>query len=112
MTGDKNREFWLSIDEGDFVLETKAKISLPFDNIDKLHIGKKYDKFIVTEIGEGECVGFEGELPEEIAIGKKHRYAHLSEGGTTLMTVESSPLGITIFKGDWIDPFTIKRVHG
>ena len=111
LVGGKNREFWLSIDEGDFVLESRAKIVLPFRNIDKLSIGKQYGKFVVTEIGEGECVGFEGELPEPISIGDLHKYAHLSEGGADLMTVESSSGEIKVFRGHWIDPFEIKRLY-
>ena len=107
-----NREFWLSVDEGDFVLETKAKIVLPFKSIERLSIGKKYGKFVVTEIGDGECVGFEGELPENITIGDLHKYAHLSEGGSDLMTVESSSDGMKVFRGNWIDPFKIKRLYG
>jgi len=111
LVGGKNQEFWLSVDEGDFVLESRAKIVLPFRNIDKLSIGKQYGKFVVTEIGEGECVGFEGELPESISIGDLHKYAHLSEGGSDLMTVESSSDGIKVFRGNWIDPFSIKRLY-
>ncbi len=107
----KNREFWLSVDEGDFVLESKAKIVLPFKSIDRLSVGKKYGKFVVTEMGEGRCVGFEGELPESISIGDIHRYAHMSEGGTSLMTVESSSDGMRVFRGNWIDPFIIKRLY-
>jgi hypothetical protein len=106
-----SREFWLSVDEGDFVLETKAKIVLPFKSIERLSIGKQYGKFIVTEIGEGECVGFEGELPESITIGDLHKYAHLSEGGSDLMTVESSSSGMKVFRGNWIDSFKIKRLY-
>jgi len=107
-----NLEFWLSVDEGDFVLESKANIVLPFKNIERLSVGKKYGKFVVTEIGEGECMGFEGELPEPIAIGDIHKYAHLSEGGSDLMTIESSSDEIKIFRGNWIDPFSIKRLYG
>jgi hypothetical protein len=107
-----NQEFWLSIDEGDFVLERPAKMTLPFSNIDKLTMGKSYGEYVVTEIGEGECVGFEGELPKKITINEKHRYVHLSKGGASLMTIESSKEGIEIFKGKWIDPFEIKKVNG
>jgi hypothetical protein len=111
LVGGKNREFWLSVDEGDFVLESRIKIVLPFRKIEQLSIGKKYGKFVVTEIGEGECVGFEGELPKSISIGDTHRYAHLSEGGADLMSVESSSDGIEVFRGSWIDPFSIKRLY-
>jgi len=112
LTNEQNREFWLSIDEGDFVLEHRIQLTLPFQNINRLTIGKAYGEYIVTEIGEGECVGFEGELPKQITIGKKHRYVHLSKGGSSLMTVESSDEGIEIFQGNWIDPFEIQKVYG
>ena len=112
LTGEQNQEFWLSIDEGDFVLESRMKMALPFKNIDKLTIGKSYGHYVVTEVGEGECVGFEGELPKRVTIGERHRYVHLSEGGASLMTVESSEDGIEIFKGNWIDPFSITKVYG
>ncbi|HIP41429.1 MAG TPA: DUF4178 domain-containing protein [Campylobacterales bacterium] len=113
LKGEANQEFWLSIDEGDFALEQEAKITMPFHNIHKLTLGKSYGTYVVTEIGEGECVGFTGELPENISVGKLHQYAHLSEGGSSLITVESSSSKrMKVFKGNWIDPFKITKVYG
>ena len=113
LKGEANQEFWLSIDEGDFALEQEAKITMPFHNIHKLTLGKSYGTYVVTETGEGECVGFTGELPENISVGKLHQYAHLSEGGSSLITVESSSSKrMKVFKGNWIDPFKITKVYG
>ncbi|MBU1668213.1 DUF4178 domain-containing protein [bacterium] len=111
LKGEGNREFWLSVDEGDFVLEKKTTIPLPFKSPHVVKVGKRYGEYLATEIGEGRCVGFEGELPLSIEVGKVHSYIHLSQGGGRLITVEFSDGVDEIFKGEWIDPLEIKRVY-
>jgi len=105
---ENNREFWMSIDEGDFVLEEKMKLSLPFSNYNKFSVGKNYGKYLVTEKGEGRVVGFEGELPKSITLREKHHYIHLSEGMGKLITIEFSDNNTETFKGEWIDPLEIE----
>jgi len=105
---EKNKEFWLSIDEGDFVLEEKVKLSLPFKSSHDFKVGSSYGKYVVTEKGEGRCVGFEGELPENLAIGELHHYVHLSQGAGKLTTIEFSNNQTQTFNGEWIDPFEIE----
>jgi len=108
-------EFWLSVDEGDMVLETRANLEkkfTSFSKIDDLSRHKRYDGYVVSEIGIGECVGFEGELPRRIDIAKRHKYAHLSKGGTTNVTIEEDEEGNkSYFIGNWIDIFSIKKVQ-
>ena len=111
LKGENNQEFWLSIDEGDFVLEKRAEISLPFKSPHVVKVGKRYGSYLVTEIGQGECVGFEGELPFSINIGQTYNYLHLSKGGGNLITVEFTDGIDKIFQGKWIDPMSIKRVY-
>ncbi len=111
LKGESNREFWLSIDEGDFALERPLNIPLPFKDFRELQVGREYGKYIVTEKNSAECVGFEGELPREIKIGEIYEYAHLSKGGASLVTVEYQNGNMRIFVGEWIDPFKIKRVY-
>ncbi len=111
LKGEKNQEFWLSIDEGDFVLEKQTKISLPFKSPHVVRVGRRYGGYLATEVGEGKCVGFEGELPFAIEIGKTHKYIHLSKGGGNLVTVEFSDRVDKVFQGKWIDPLSIKRVY-
>jgi len=108
LQGEQNQEFWLSIDEGDFVLEEKSIINLPFTTFREFKLGKKYNNYLITEKGEGTCVGFEGELPERINIGDKHQYVHLSKGYNSLITVEFTNTKKETFKGEWIDPLEIK----
>jgi len=105
---EKNKEYWLSIDEGDFTLQKKVKIDLPFGHPSSVKVGKKYAAYLVSEKGSGKCVGFEGELPEEIKIDEQHHYLHLSAGGGNLLTVEYTAHKIETFKGMWIDPLEIK----
>jgi len=102
-------EYWLSIDEGDMVLEKLV------DNEDdpalfkSPYIGQKVgSKWIVTEIGIGKCEGFIGSLPKEITIGQQHRYLHLSGYHAQLKTVEIDPSGMQTYVGKWISPFDIK----
>jgi DNA-directed RNA polymerase subunit RPC12/RpoP len=112
---DDNQAFWLSIDEGDFALEKEEKKNfLGSIDIETLKVGKFIDDFLVSEMGFGECVGFEGELLEPIKIGQKHGYIHLSADAGKLITIEydlyDKTKQIKLFKGEWIDPFLIKRV--
>ena len=119
LKGERNKEFWLSIDEGDFVLQEKVKLSLPFKRDSSFTVGAKYGQYIVTEKGQGRCVGFKGELPDEIHIGDVHQYVHLTQGGGNLMTLEFSNQKtktfnnqkVQTFKGKWIDPLDIEIQH-
>ena len=112
LKGEDNREYWLSIDEGDFVLQHKTSMSLPFQSPHSIRVGSKHGEFMVSEKGEGTCVGFEGELPEKVELEKKHYYLHLSKGGGNLVTVEYGVGTNKIFTGRWIDPLEIKRLYG
>jgi len=111
LRGEQNREFWLSIDEGDFVLEKKVNMPLPFKSPFIVKAGKRYGGYIATEIGKGECVGFEGELPFTVNIGEIHHYMHLSKGGGHLVTVEFTDGIDKIFQGEWIDPLNIESIY-
>jgi hypothetical protein len=108
---EQNKEFWLSIDEGDFVLQEKVKLSLPFKSSSKFTVGAKYGQYLVTEKGEGRCVGFEGELPSEVHFGELHNYIHFSQGGGNLMTLEFKNNQTETFKGKWIDPLDIEVLY-
>jgi len=106
---DKNQEFWLSIDEGDFVLQQKISMKLPFSNPLFAKVGKKYGEYFVSERGTGTLVGFEGELPENVTMGASHFYLHLSLDRGKLVTVEVTGKKYETFLGKWIDPLRIKR---
>ena len=108
---DDSKGWWLSIDEGDFALEEEVDILVLGDfEVDSLKVGRFIKDYMVTEMGEGEVVGFEGEIPEPIEIGKTYGYIHLSGAGSELLTIEYDIEGKKLFKGNWIDPFLIERL--
>lgn len=115
---------WMSVDEGDYALErpisldrfllagqgaAKVRQSLKINK--NLHL-KALDGHLetvrVTEVGEGVCIGLEGEIPELIHLNDRFDYAHLSGDQQRLYTVEVEGDEISLFQGDWIDPFLIK----
>jgi len=105
---DDNNEYWLSVDEGDFVLEQKASLGLSSVEFKNLKVGKIYRGYLVEEKGYGKCVGFDGELPELIEIGQVHQYVHLGKGYGSLATIEFFDGKKETYKGSWIDPFKIE----
>ena len=100
--------YWISVDDGDYILEKEIEYSLPTKNPDDFTLGREFGEWMVTEVGEGECEGFEGEIPDLILPGKKYRYAHLSKSDGSMMTVEFDEEGAYLFIGKWIDPYEIK----
>ena len=110
LKSEEGNAYWLSVDEGDMVLEqevTEHSMTMAFDD---LGIGMRLDRWIVTEMGSATCEGFEGTLPKNIAIGNQYDYAHLSGKGALLRTLEFTPQGVEVYEGRWIDPFEIKKV--
>ena len=104
-----NEQYWLSIDEGDFVLEKEVPNRFDIDFFKNPHIGQKIgDEWIVTEIGTGKCEGFSGVLPWDIKMGESHSYVQLSGYHSRMMTVELDDDGMKSFEGSWIDPFELK----
>lgn len=98
---------WLSVDDGDYTLEKEVDFKLPLYSFSEIKLGQKIDGWHVTELGEGSCVGFEGELPTIIEVGETHHYAHLSKSNGSMMTVESRGKNKSAYSGNWLDPYDI-----
>lgn len=105
-----NEEYWLSVDEGDMVLEQLT------DNVDdprlfkSAYIGQSVGaEWMVTEVGVGTCEGFAGSLPTNIIEGAEHKYIHLSGYKAQLKTLELDTAGLRTYIGKWINPFDIKE---
>jgi len=105
---------WLSVDEGDYALEIPTPVNNPQLNFDQLTLGKKVslagERLLVSEIGQAECTGMAGELPEVIQIGDRFRYAHLSGVRQTLYTLEEQNGQLSLYKGAWLDVFAIRAM--
>ncbi len=102
-----NNGYWLSIDDGDYILEKEIKFNLPIYSYKELTLDKNIGGWIVTELNEGICLGFEGELPEAVEVGEVHSYAHLSHKDGKMMTVEIFNKTKKLYKGKWLDPYEI-----
>jgi len=108
---DQGDAFWLSVDEGDLVLE--KQIETPYDShtFDELSVGSLIDDgWVVTEIGGAKCEGFEGAIPKEIKVGSLYRYIHLQGKDALFRTVEISSDKVEVYEGRWISPFDIQKV--
>lgn len=104
---------WMSIDEGDLALERPVETnSLLLPGFKTLTIGQELEiagtLAVVTEKDHCCLTGAEGELPFTINEGDAHDYVDLSGPDGTLYSIEYCPDGIEVFKGEWVDPFTVK----
>jgi len=102
-------EHWLSVDEGDIVLEKLVDNEDDATVFGSPAIGQSVgEEWVITEIGIGTCQGFRGSLPKLVEVGQKHKYLHLSGYNARLKTIEISPRGMETYIGKWISPFEIK----
>lgn len=103
-------EYWLSVDEGDVVLErliaNEEDVSIFKDAIIGQKIGSKW---IISEIGIGVCEGFIGLLPKTITIGQEHTYLHLSGYHAQLKTLELHTSRMQSYIGKWLNTFDIRE---
>jgi DNA-directed RNA polymerase subunit RPC12/RpoP len=107
---DKGKEHWLSVDEGDLVLEQKVETSYTQDMFKSLSVGSIInDNWTVTEIGEAKYEGFEGTIPKHIKTDTIYTYIHLSGKNNIFRTIEMSDDSLETYEGRWISPFDIKR---
>lgn len=102
---------WLSVDEGDIVMEVPFEISDEIIPFDEMHVGQSLQvdgrSLVVTEKDSSTCVGMQGQLPELVFPGKVYDYVHLSGTGGIHYTIEYCNGKVLTYKGMWIDPFDI-----
>ena len=94
------------------VLQKEVDVTYPDALFDRLHLGLiTSDDWIVTELGEAKCEGFEGALLKKIIIGDTYRYAHLSGKDAKLRTLELHDGKLEAYEGTWLSPFDIGKVE-
>ncbi len=102
---------WLSVDEGDIVMEVPFKLRGGIADFSEIQIGQKLKldgkSLTVTEKDRATCVGMQGQLPEPMFPGKLHHYIHLTGAKGIHYTLEYCKGQIKAFKGVWIDPYDI-----
>lgn len=98
-----NRELWLSEDEGEFCLEEPLKPLSSPRHISEVALGDPIQfkdwSASVDEKDTATCVGFEGELPEEYAVGDSHAYAEGANEKGRMFTLEEDGDGVSAFAG-------------
>lgn len=109
ITDRNSNGYWLSVDDGDYIIEKELKFTLSIYSMKDLTLDKEIDGWLVTEIGEGRCLGFEGELPEIVEVGEVHHFAHLSRDNGKMMTVEIFSKTKKLYRGRWLDPYDIRE---
>jgi hypothetical protein len=111
VSSDTGEQSWVSVDEGDIAIEQPLSMNDAAPSYASLNVGSHVtvgpQKLLVTEKNSAECIGFEGELPEVIAIGETHHFVHLSGPKGLLLTIEYADDSEQIFKGLWVDPFEV-----
>ncbi len=102
-------EYWLSVDEGDIVLERLIENEDDPSLFKSPFIGQTIGKeWIVTEFDIAVCEGFSGSLPRVVKKGQQYQYIHLSGYHAQLKTIEIDSSGMLTYLGKWISPFDIK----
>lgn len=105
---------WISVDEGDIVIETPVETEVTLPDFDSVRVGDQImllnQGLTVTEKNRSRCIGMEGELPEIVFPGDEHRYIHFSGPRNLLLTGEYFEHNTACYQGTWIDPFDLKPV--
>jgi len=114
---DEHKAFWISIDEGDMVIEEPLALG---DEMIKTILTKKYlgakvtinnKQYWVTEKAKGTCQGFEGELDRRVKVGEILEYMHLTaRNGNEHITLEREGTDYSAYVGQWLDMYEVK-VH-
>ena len=107
---------WISVDEGDFVMEQKKETGTGLPSPDALATGGTIAllgaNWTVTELGTARLQGMRGELPEGVDPDRSFRYAHLERPGRRLITLEYDDPAQPpdVYLGEWMDPFEIEAL--
>ncbi|HIP51096.1 MAG TPA: DUF4178 domain-containing protein [Campylobacterales bacterium] len=116
---EKNESLWISVDEGNFVIEeslllSEQEIKTIFDKEhvrNNVKINKK--SYRITEKGKGICEGFTGELSRQIEVGEELHYLHLTAlKENEHITLEKEGNSYSAYVGKWIDAYEIEREDG
>lgn len=105
---------WISVDEGDYAIETHVGARQAPAKPRKLTLGTevflKGKTYGLTETDKATCIGFRGGLPEIVTLGETHDYANFTCPEGDLLSLEIWQGGHAWFTGTWIDPWKIKAL--
>lgn len=107
----KGKGVWVSVDEGDIVVQRPLLTSPPHDFRPDTRVGSLFEHdgedFRVVERGEGTCVALRGQFCEIVTVGETYRYINAQGNLGTLLSCESATGENDYFAGEWFDPFEV-----
>lgn len=110
--GADGRGAWISIDEGDVVLQWPIAEGRAPQWQTAPELGSTFslngEGFTVTEIDEAVCVAIRGEFPERLVVGERHLFVNASGEDGTFLSGEFWEGGRAWFTGAWLDPWEIR----
>lgn len=111
-TGNDGR--WVSVDEGDIVIEKPIKPPKAPGPARNLKIGDvvmhNTQNFRAVEMETATCVAFRGELPEAPEIGEAHRFMNFKGPDRKALSLEIWGANEAWFTGRWVDPWQVGSV--
>ena len=112
----KGEGIWLSVDEGEMVLQAPIpQINAPKTS-PHLRLGHQISfqglDWTITEIGTAKLIGWRGELPFAAYLNAQHSYLNCSRGNRLLSAElwprEDGTQGSHWSLGQWLDPYDIR----
>ncbi|WP_224813726.1 DUF4178 domain-containing protein [Hasllibacter sp. MH4015] len=109
---------WISIDEGDVVVQHPYDGNAGPRRSDPAAIGERISyqgrDYIVTEADTATCIAVRGQFPELVQVGDGHYFLNASGPSGQLLSGEFWEGGHKWYEGVWKDPFSLKvdRAHG
>lgn len=102
---------WISVDEGDVVLQKAIRKADNPENVrpPKLgeHVIANYRSYRVTETGTATCIAVRGVFPEVLNVGAVHQYVNCAGKHGLLLSGEFSEGAPDWYFGAWLDPFEL-----
>ena len=103
---------WVSVDEGDIVIETPIAAPKTPAPARRLKIGDvvmhQAQNYRAVEAETATCVAYRGELPEAPEIGEAHRYVNFQGPDGRALSLEIWGANEAWFAGRWVDPWSIE----
>ncbi len=101
----EGRGVWLT--EDDHELAQQTRIDRDFSHLVGLDAGERFDldgvPYEVDEVGEAECIGVEGQLPERVLTGERYRFLDASSlDGRFALGIELDDQPPSAFSGRWL----------
>lgn len=109
---DQGKGAWISIDEGDVVVQYPYEGNSGPRRTDPPAVGEKFSyssrDYTVTEGDTAKCVAVRGQFPELVQVGDEHYFVNASGPSGQLLSGEFWEGGHQWYDGSWLDAFTLK----